>query len=360
MPDIPRRIWRRLSTAPPVGSGRPTVRQAAVAAGGRPAENCPALGRLVCLRRRAAGAAGGDAPAPLARPAAHSGGRRHRLRRRLHRRRLDHARPARPHPPAGAQPRGPAQGDRRLSRPPARRAPASSAAAQFPARQPPQHRGALRSRQRFLSPVARSFDALFLCALRRIDARSRIGAGGQIAPHRGMARSARTGGGARNRLRLGRARRASRKGSRIARHRGHPIAGAARLRPRAAGGRGKIGTGRPAPSGLSRHRRELRPHCLDRNVRGGGRGLLAGFFLYLRRALKPGGRAALQIISIAEDEFETYRRGADFIQKYIFPGGFLPSPSALSAAAGREGLRVGADVFRPVLCGNAGRMAAPI
>ena len=69
------------------------------------------------------------------------------------------------------------------------------------------------------------------------------------------------------------------------------------------------------------------------------------FFSTLRRALKPGGRAALQVISIAEDEFETYRRGADFIQKYIFPGGFLPSPSALSAAAGREGLRVARQMF---------------
>jgi cyclopropane-fatty-acyl-phospholipid synthase len=69
------------------------------------------------------------------------------------------------------------------------------------------------------------------------------------------------------------------------------------------------------------------------------------FFSTLRRVLNPGGRAVLQVISIAEDGFEAYRRGADFIQKYIFPGGFLPSPSALSAAASREGLRVERRMF---------------
>jgi len=61
------------------------------------------------------------------------------------------------------------------------------------------------------------------------------------------------------------------------------------------------------------------------------------YFATLRRCLRPGGRVVLQIISIEEERFKSYRRGSDFIQKYIFPGGFLPSDSALSAAASKAG-----------------------
>ena len=49
------------------------------------------------------------------------------------------------------------------------------------------------------------------------------------------------------------------------------------------------------------------------------------YFATLARCLKPGGTAVLQVISIAEDRYEGYRRGTDFIQKHVFPGGFLPS-----------------------------------
>ena len=45
----------------------------------------------------------------------------------------------------------------------------------------------------------------------------------------------------------------------------------------------------------------------------------------LKRLLRPGGRAALQYITIAESGFEHYRRNPDFIQRYIFPGGMLPT-----------------------------------
>jgi len=53
------------------------------------------------------------------------------------------------------------------------------------------------------------------------------------------------------------------------------------------------------------------------------------FFSKVRDVLREGGRAGLQIITIADDHFEGYRRNADFIQRYIFPGGMLPSPTAL-------------------------------
>lgn len=65
------------------------------------------------------------------------------------------------------------------------------------------------------------------------------------------------------------------------------------------------------------------------------------FFSRIADLLKPEGRAALQVITIAEPYFARYRREVDFIQKYIFPGGMLPSPSAFGRAAEAAGLRVG-------------------
>ena len=59
----------------------------------------------------------------------------------------------------------------------------------------------------------------------------------------------------------------------------------------------------------------------------------------IARALKPGGRAALQYIEIDDAIFESYRTDADFIQTYIFPGGMLISESRFRAAAERAGLR---------------------
>lgn len=53
------------------------------------------------------------------------------------------------------------------------------------------------------------------------------------------------------------------------------------------------------------------------------------YFDTLKRVLKPGGRASLQVITIDEEMFEVYRRESDFIQQYVFPGGMLPSKTAL-------------------------------
>lgn len=63
----------------------------------------------------------------------------------------------------------------------------------------------------------------------------------------------------------------------------------------------------------------------------------------LRALLKPGGAAALQVITIEEARFDDYRREPDFIQKYIFPGGMLPSYAALADTFERAGLRVTAS-----------------
>jgi cyclopropane-fatty-acyl-phospholipid synthase len=62
---------------------------------------------------------------------------------------------------------------------------------------------------------------------------------------------------------------------------------------------------------------------------------------YLRsiaRVLKPGGRAALQLISMKESLFENYAANADFIQTYIFPGGMLISEPRFAAIAVEAGL----------------------
>ena len=62
------------------------------------------------------------------------------------------------------------------------------------------------------------------------------------------------------------------------------------------------------------------------------------YFAQLSHCLKPGGRAALQVITIREADFDDYRSSADFIQKYVFPGGMLPSASKMSELARGAGL----------------------
>lgn len=62
------------------------------------------------------------------------------------------------------------------------------------------------------------------------------------------------------------------------------------------------------------------------------------YFAAITRCLKPGGTAVLQVISIADDRFEAYRTGTDFIQKHVFPGGFLPSKAALQNQVEAAGL----------------------
>ncbi len=58
----------------------------------------------------------------------------------------------------------------------------------------------------------------------------------------------------------------------------------------------------------------------------------------LKKLLKPGGQAALQIITIADDAFTKYRSNPDFIQRYIFPGGMLPNPERLLKEVESAGL----------------------
>lgn len=62
------------------------------------------------------------------------------------------------------------------------------------------------------------------------------------------------------------------------------------------------------------------------------------YFRQLSECLKPGGRAGLQIITIQDRMFEDYRKGTDFIQRHIFPGGMLPPPGKLEEIGRTLGL----------------------
>jgi cyclopropane-fatty-acyl-phospholipid synthase len=64
------------------------------------------------------------------------------------------------------------------------------------------------------------------------------------------------------------------------------------------------------------------------------------WFAAVARNLAPGGRAVAQSIVIRDDLFARYRKGTDFIQQMVFPGGMLPSISAFREQAGRAGLEV--------------------
>lgn len=63
---------------------------------------------------------------------------------------------------------------------------------------------------------------------------------------------------------------------------------------------------------------------------------LGTFFARCDRLLRPGGRMALQCIVIADREYERYKTGTDFIRRYIFPGGNLPSVTSLARTLTRS------------------------
>lgn len=70
------------------------------------------------------------------------------------------------------------------------------------------------------------------------------------------------------------------------------------------------------------------------------------YFRTLAERLKDRGTAAIQAITIAEPFFERYRKGVDFIQRYIFPGGMLPTQDVIARQAQGAGLAVaGVETF---------------
>jgi cyclopropane-fatty-acyl-phospholipid synthase len=62
------------------------------------------------------------------------------------------------------------------------------------------------------------------------------------------------------------------------------------------------------------------------------------YFRKLGEVLKPGGMAGLQVITIREESWSSYKNEIDFIRAYIFPGGMLPTPSIMAGLGQRFGL----------------------
>ena len=69
------------------------------------------------------------------------------------------------------------------------------------------------------------------------------------------------------------------------------------------------------------------------------------FFETLRQRLNPRGSAVLQVITIDQSRFEGYRRRPEFIQRYIFPGGMLPTTEIIEQLVANAGLRLVSSKF---------------
>ena len=71
-----------------------------------------------------------------------------------------------------------------------------------------------------------------------------------------------------------------------------------------------------------------------------GKNYLSSYFNTIKSNLSENGKAAIQAITINDDLFERYKTKQDFIQKYIFPGGFLPSKKSLYSFSSSKGLAI--------------------
>ena len=71
-----------------------------------------------------------------------------------------------------------------------------------------------------------------------------------------------------------------------------------------------------------------------------GKDYLHNYFESIKKNLAPNGKAGIQTITIDDKYFDRYKTKQDFIQKYIFPGGFLPSKKVLYNYANKNGLEI--------------------
>ena len=71
-----------------------------------------------------------------------------------------------------------------------------------------------------------------------------------------------------------------------------------------------------------------------------GQNYLESYFKTIKNNLSDGGRAAIQAITIDDSLFDRYKNKQDFIQKYIFPGGFLPNKNTINELVSNNGLTV--------------------
>jgi len=71
-----------------------------------------------------------------------------------------------------------------------------------------------------------------------------------------------------------------------------------------------------------------------------GEKFLGNYFASIKQNLNPEGKAAIQSIIINDNLYDRYRKKEDFIQKFIFPGGFLPSFKSLTKLSKQSGLEI--------------------
>ena len=71
-----------------------------------------------------------------------------------------------------------------------------------------------------------------------------------------------------------------------------------------------------------------------------GQNYLESYFKTIKNNLSDGGKAAIQAITIDDSLFDRYKNKQDFIQKYIFPGGFLPNKNTINKLVSNNGLTV--------------------
>ena len=222
----------------------------------------------------------------------------------------------------------------------------SCAEPQYQARQPPQHRGALRSRQRFLSVVARfQHDRIRPRSIRRRaksleDAQrtkldrviDRLGlSGGERVLEIGCG----WGGLA----------------ERIIERTGSHVTGLTLSTEQLAYARQQLARrGFAGQSDLRLQDYRDVGGTYDRVVsvemlEAVGEAYWPIFFDNLRQRLNPQGAAVLQVITIDQSRFESYRRRPEFIQRYIFPGGMLPTTEILEQQIAKAGLRLVSSEF---------------
>jgi cyclopropane-fatty-acyl-phospholipid synthase len=68
-----------------------------------------------------------------------------------------------------------------------------------------------------------------------------------------------------------------------------------------------------------------------------GHEYLESYFQIIQQSLKPSAKSVIQGITIPDERYERYCHSCDWIQKYIFPGGHLPSPSAIKNSVSQAG-----------------------
>ena len=71
-----------------------------------------------------------------------------------------------------------------------------------------------------------------------------------------------------------------------------------------------------------------------------GQNYLKSYFQSIKKNLNQNGKAAIQAITIDDNLYDRYKKKEDFIQKYIFPGGFLPCKKSLHQFANETGLKI--------------------